>query len=126
MFGGERFTPLQIWHWRVGEAADLAAERARGSLSSISAVRGRGSWGHRDCRRRELGPGSGGKFDGGDVLDAFTQGADEEDAAAMLFRELGEVVERACDIVGAMTFDGPEVAVQGIEGKTTVKSRLQR
>jgi hypothetical protein len=33
----------------------------------------------------------------------------------MLFRELGKVVEGARDIVGAVTFDGPEVAVQGID-----------
>jgi hypothetical protein len=33
----------------------------------------------------------------------------------MLFRELGEVVEGARGIVGAMTIEGPEVTVQGVD-----------
>ena len=46
---------------------------------------------------------------------ALAEMADEEDAAAMLLRQSGEVVEGASGFVGAVTLDGPEVAVQGVD-----------
>jgi hypothetical protein len=43
--------------------------------------------------------------------------ADEKNAAAMLLRRLGEAVEGASGVVGAVTIDRPEAAVQGIDAE---------
>jgi hypothetical protein len=63
----------------------------------------------------ELGADCCGELDGGQGWTPFAEMADEENTAAMLLRQVVEVVEEATGLVGAVAISGPEVTVQGID-----------